>query len=195
MNDLWRTPLWLKEYFKDYYDPCPSNPDFDGLSIDWKSPAFVNPPYSRGNVMLWVKKAIEQQQKGVYVVMLLRVDVSTNWYRFLVESDCHIAYFNERLEFQDSNGSPNFCSMLVFLSQSNPKEPSLRKGIDRLSNPDALKVDYKLPSNSSGRDTLIHYRKLGNIATKCDKYSMLCNTTTNWKDVDCPECLKHKKVE
>jgi hypothetical protein len=79
MNDDWKTPKWLMEFFKDYYDPCPVNPTFDGLKIDWKSPSFVNPPYS--NVLEWVKKAIEESKKGVNVVLLLRVDTSTKFYR------------------------------------------------------------------------------------------------------------------
>lgn len=113
MNDLWKTPEWLKEHFKGHFDPCPSNPTIDGLNVDWSSPAFVNPPYSKP--LLWVKKAIEQQKRGVDVVMLLRVDVSTEWYKTLVEADAHFAYFNERLRFSESRNSPNFASMLVYL--------------------------------------------------------------------------------
>lgn len=113
MNDSWRTPRWLIDHFRNHFDPCPSNPTFDGLSIDWKSPAFVNPPYS--SPLQWIKKAIEQAEKGVSVVMLLRVDVSTEWYKLLMGQNPHIAFFNERIKFQDSNKSPNFCSMLVYL--------------------------------------------------------------------------------
>jgi hypothetical protein len=112
-SDLWKTPMWLLNHFKGHFDPCPSNHSFDGLSIEWLSPAFVNPPYS--NPLLWIRKSIEQQQKGCDVVLLLRVDVSTEWYKLLIESDCHIAYLNERLRFQGSDNSPNFCSMLVYL--------------------------------------------------------------------------------
>lgn len=113
-TDCWKTPTWLMEHFKSHYDPCPPNPDFDGLSTDWESPAYVNPPYS--NPLRWVEKAIEQQKKGIDVVMLLRVDTSTVWYRLLMEADAHIAFFNERLKFNDVKGSSNFSSMLVFLS-------------------------------------------------------------------------------
>jgi hypothetical protein len=119
MNDTWKTPEWLKKHFKNHFDPCPENPQFNGLEIDWSGPAFVNPPYSKP--ILWVKKAIEQHQRGVDVVMLLRVDVSTEWYKLLIEANAHFAYFNERLRFSDSVNSPNFCSMLVYLKGKEAK--------------------------------------------------------------------------
>lgn len=112
-SDNWQTPDWLMEHFKHHFDPCPVDAQFDGLSTDWHSPAYVNPPYS--SPLPWVKKAIEQSKRGVAVVMLLRVDTSTRWYKLLMEHGCHVAFFNERIKFQGSKGSPNFCSMLVYL--------------------------------------------------------------------------------
>lgn len=63
-NDFWQTPEWLAVHFKNHFDPCPVNPPFDGLREKWKSPAYVNPPYSRGNIEIWVKKAIEEARGG-----------------------------------------------------------------------------------------------------------------------------------
>ena len=100
--------------FKNHFDPCPSDPKVDGLECSWKSPAFVNPPYSKPKE--WVLKAMVEQSKGVDVVLLLRVDPSTYWFKILMwHGNSHIAYFNERLKFSESKGSPNFASMLVFL--------------------------------------------------------------------------------
>lgn len=113
MNDNYATPLWLMEHFKNHFDPCPLNADFDGLKIEWKSPTFVNPPYS--DPLAWVIKAIEQSKKGVSVVMLLRIDVSTKFYKLIMEQNPHIAFFNERLHFNELKQSPNFSSMLVYL--------------------------------------------------------------------------------
>jgi len=112
-KDSWETPDWLMVHFKNHFDPCPTNPTFDGLGIDWESPSYVNPPYS--NAEKWVKKAIEESRKGVNVVMLLRVDPSTRWYRMLVEENVYIVFFNRRIKFKGSVGSPNFSSMLVFI--------------------------------------------------------------------------------
>lgn len=117
-RDNWQTPKWLKDFFVDYYDPCLLETDtihpVDTLDSSWGTPAFVNPPYS--NPLAWVKKAIEESKQGVDVVMLLKVDPSTEWYKLLVESDAHFCYFNERLKFDDGGGSANFPSMLVFLN-------------------------------------------------------------------------------
>ena len=114
-SDKWETPNWLMVHFQNHYDPCPANrnPSFDGLKVKWKSPVYVNPPYS--NPLPWVEKAIRERECGVDVVLLLRVDTSTKWYRLLMEQNPHIAFFNERVKFKGSKGSPNFCSMLVFL--------------------------------------------------------------------------------
>jgi hypothetical protein len=115
MKDDWETPKWLMEHFKTHNDPCPlfRAKYLDGLKNNWKNPAYVNPPYS--NPLAWVQKAIEETKKGVNVVMLLRVDPSTKWYRLLVENNAHFCYFNERLKFSESKNSPSFSSMLVFL--------------------------------------------------------------------------------
>lgn len=114
-SDNWKTPKWLMRHFGRHYDPCPSiiEPGIDGLIDGWYSPAYCNPPYSQPGK--WVDKALEQQKKGVDIVMLLRVDPSTRWYKKLVEAGAHFFYCNERLKFSESKGSPNFASMLVFL--------------------------------------------------------------------------------
>ena len=115
MRDDWETPEWLIKHFKNHFDPCPKNADFDGLKIDWKDPSYCNPPYS--NPYEWVKKAIEEAKKSINVVMLLRADPSTKWYRLLMEADVnvYIAFFNRRLRFKGAKGSANFPSMLVFI--------------------------------------------------------------------------------
>lgn len=113
MNDNQETPYWLMKFFTQLYDPCPINFVKDGLSTQWKELNFVNPPYS--NPLKWVEKAINEALIGNHSILLLRVDPSTKWYKMLMETDCHIAYFNERLHFNGVKGSPNFSSMLVFI--------------------------------------------------------------------------------
>jgi len=109
MNDDVPTPEWLKEHFFKHYDPCKLNSTNKvGLIEEWKDHTFVNPPYS--NPKPWVEKAILESRKGKHITMLLRVDVSTRWYKLLMKENIHIAYFNERI-FRGSN----FCSMLVFI--------------------------------------------------------------------------------
>lgn len=119
-TDYWNTPSWLFEHFRKHFDPCPPKPLADGRLIKWKSPAFVNPPYS--DIETWVDKALLEQRRGVDVVMLIRTDPSTKWYKKLMESNAHIAFFNERLYFNDGKGRSNFCSMLVYLEGYNVRK-------------------------------------------------------------------------
>lgn len=49
-NQFWKTPTKLmqelQEEFNFDFDPCPVNPAFDGLNIEWKQRNYVNPPYN-----------------------------------------------------------------------------------------------------------------------------------------------------
>ena len=113
-SDCYNTPNWIKDLFKDFYDPCPiSNGELrsnDGLG-DWKDKTFVNPPYS--NPLPWVLKAIEENKKGKTILLLLKCDPSTKVYRLLHENNAHILLFNERIKFNGK--TPNFPSMLAIL--------------------------------------------------------------------------------
>lgn len=115
-NDHWRTPRWLMEIFKDRDDPCP-NDGADGLDREWGERTYVNPPYS--SPMPWVKKAIVESMKGKTIVMLLKHDSSTQWYRMLHENGAHFLMFSERLRFSESSNSPPFPSVLVVLQSSD----------------------------------------------------------------------------
>lgn len=110
-SDDWKTPKWLYNHLNSRFnfndDPCPIGGN-GGLDREWGTRTFFNPPYS--NPKPWVEKAILESRKGKHIVMLLRVDVSTRWYKLLMKENVHIAYFNERI-FKGSN----FCSMLVFI--------------------------------------------------------------------------------
>ena len=59
-SDNRRTPKWLRDIFENWFDPCPlnSNPEIDGLKIEWKNKTYCNPPYSQ--TTKWVLKAIEE---------------------------------------------------------------------------------------------------------------------------------------
>lgn len=88
----WLTPPEMLERLEAQYgpfdfDPCPSPlPEgWDGLSMDWGSMSYVNPPFRPGDVensslpkhrqgpTAFVHKAIEQQKLGRGVVILLPV--------------------------------------------------------------------------------------------------------------------------
>jgi site-specific DNA-methyltransferase (adenine-specific) len=71
----------------------------DGLIHDWsKEICWMNPPYSRGQVIKWVHKAIIEAQKGAVVVALLPASVDTIWYE-MAEAHARIRPVRGRLTF------------------------------------------------------------------------------------------------
>lgn len=114
-SDQFPTDFWIMTVFEDWFDPCPlnKNPQVDGLNIDWKDKTFVNPPYS--NPKSWVIKAIQEYKNGKRIVMLLKHDSSTQWYRLLHEAGAHFLLISERLKHNTGKTS-NFPSVLVFLT-------------------------------------------------------------------------------
>ena len=67
LRENWKTPKkFYEELDKEFnfnFDPCPSNPKFNGLEIEWRERNFVNPPYG-GEIGKWIKKGFEESQKG-----------------------------------------------------------------------------------------------------------------------------------
>ena len=160
-NDEWRTPRDLFERIQRdmgiefILDPCttPDNPlgtkffytSYDnGLKQPWGGlPTFVNPPYSRGNIDLWVAKcAIEANYRvnptirnDVVVVALLPLRTAKwfkNWvlprgriirdlyeWRSLDYGDCGIFFLESRVKFIEpetglkTKGSPTWDSFLA----------------------------------------------------------------------------------
>ncbi len=110
MSDDYRTDQWILDLFEDWFDPCPFKYVSNGLKIDWEDRTYVNPPYS--NPLPWVQKAIEESKLGKRIVMLLKHDSSTYWYRLLHEHGCHFLMVQGRLKHQTHYSAP-FPSILV----------------------------------------------------------------------------------
>jgi len=119
--DDYETDRWLMQLFDDWFDPCPICPNDElienGLQIHWGSRGkrvFVNPPYS--NPLPWVKAAIEEKtlEPDMTIVMLLKHDSSTEWYRLLHEAGGHFLMVNGRLKHRTGT-SAAFPSVLVVL--------------------------------------------------------------------------------
>jgi len=114
-SDFWRTPPEL--YPMGCFDPCPVDPQFDGLSIPWEGDVFCNPPYSQ--ISLWIDKAIkESRRENVWtLVMLLPNWTDREWFQWI--KDYKIQFLRGRVKFLDSQGrslyDPRFGSMLVTL--------------------------------------------------------------------------------
>jgi len=126
-SDNWRTPKniykILDQEFHFDFDPCPyPKPKWNGLEIGWGKSNFVNPPYSETEK--WIKKALEEHKKGKSVIMLLRLDASTKWFRDLLLPNAEIRLFDDRLHFvdKDDNASrSDHASILAVMDGSNKR--------------------------------------------------------------------------
>ena len=130
-SDNWATPIHfynkLNEEFNFDFDPCPINyneipPDKDGLIIEWGERNYVNPPYSRHLKESFVKKAIQESNKGKLCVMLLPVSTSTRlFHEFIQPNAIEIRFVKGRIKFIGintkgefvNNKSPMHDSMIV----------------------------------------------------------------------------------
>ena len=107
----------LDKEFNFDFDPCPKDPDFDGLSIPWSKSNFINPPFKQQR--LWIKKAYEESLKGKTCVMLLpaRTD-SRIFHEIILPFAKEIRWIKGRLKFEQYNNPAPFPSMIVIFNGS-----------------------------------------------------------------------------
>jgi hypothetical protein len=65
-------------YGKFDFDPCPVNPTFDGLTVEWGQNNYVNPPFKK--MKPWLKKATEEWKKGKQVIFLMPIRIHTKYF-------------------------------------------------------------------------------------------------------------------
>jgi len=114
-RDTWKTPKavyqTLDAEFRFDFDPCPADPKFDGLQVEWGQRSFVNPPYSE--LAKWVSKAHEEWRKGKTVVLLIPARTDTRvWHDYIMDAD-EIRFIRGRLCFDDKGGRAPFPSTIV----------------------------------------------------------------------------------
>ncbi len=123
LNQDWRTPKdiyeGLNKEFKFDFDPCPNNPKFDGLEIEWGKRNFINPPYTTKIQNAFVKKAFEEMKKGKLSVLLIPVRTSSiRWQTYIIDKKgVDIRFVPKRLRFINkgkiSKNVATFCSAVV----------------------------------------------------------------------------------
>lgn len=100
----------------DMFDPCPVNPQWNGLLIDWKKINYVNPPYS--NLPDWVSKAIaEANTDGNITIMLLPSKTDQTWFHWIINHDYKIIWIHRRLKFKNNKWSAPQPHFLVEVKQ------------------------------------------------------------------------------
>lgn len=123
MNNEWETPDELfqrwHERFKFTVDAAARAHNTrleefftDGLAADWRGHnVWCNPPYGRGELEKWTKKAAERRAE--IAVLLLPVDTSTQWFHRWVYPYARLEFLEKRIRFKGATGSPKFGSMLA----------------------------------------------------------------------------------
>jgi phage N-6-adenine-methyltransferase len=103
-SDKWMTPPELYQKLNDEFhfnfDPCPIDWEEggpDGLSVEWGTSTFCNPPYS--NVAKWIKKASEEAAKGKRVVMLINAITDTKAFHDYIYNKAEIRFIKGRVSF------------------------------------------------------------------------------------------------
>lgn len=127
-KDKWETPTKIFEQISKQYnftlDPCCEKhtakcPKFyteqeNGLLQNWNGETvFVNPPYSRGNIDLWMKKCYEESLKGITIVALIPVSTSAKWWHKYVWNKADIQFFKGRIRFVGAPFTAPFSSCLA----------------------------------------------------------------------------------
>ena len=105
----------IREEFGEIYDPCPNGFKVDGLAVEWPidKTAYVNPPYTRGEIGKWAKKCFEQHQRGVRVVLLIPSYTDTAYFHQYIYGTAALRFIRGRLKFKHYDGKPaSFPSML-----------------------------------------------------------------------------------
>jgi phage N-6-adenine-methyltransferase len=137
-NDKWKTPAhlydeWNKE-FKFTYDPCPiewAPGDADGLTTDWGTSTFCNPPYSQ--TAAWIKKAHSEWKKGKTVVMLINAVTDTKAFHEYIYGQAELRFIKGRISFIDPahpdkrQPSPKPSMLVVFQAPGVSSVPGLKK--------------------------------------------------------------------
>jgi len=112
----WQTPTAvynkLNQEFNFDFDPCPCNPTFNGLDVDWGESNFVNPPYGR-EIGKWLKKGFKEWKKGKTVVFLIPSRTDTKWWHEYVMKATEIRFIKGRLKFKGAINSAPFPSAII----------------------------------------------------------------------------------
>ena len=112
----WQTPKAVYQIldaeFRFDFDPCPVNPKFNGLEVEWGGSNYVNPPYGR-EIGTWLSKGYAEYQKGKTVVFLIPSRTDARWWHDIVMKADEIRFIKGRLKFDEHENSAPFPSAIV----------------------------------------------------------------------------------
>lgn len=136
-KDDWCTPPEILEYVYRFFpggirlDPCSNSdslvvanfsmdgsPDKDGLEADWveffdgyifdRSGVFVNPPYGKTTMPLWVEKIAKEARCGeIDIVALIPARTSNKWWMTVADTQRVTCFIQQRVTFVGAkSGAP-----------------------------------------------------------------------------------------
>jgi len=145
LSDEWETPWEVFRYFDNIYhytiDVCasPANTkcrmfytkEMNGLIREWDGVVWCNPPYTKNQGFIWVKKGIkelETNEKCRSISYLLPVRTDTRLWHNIILCSANIIYFIQgRIAFlRPDRQSPNpapFPSCVVVFEKNKPGPP------------------------------------------------------------------------
>lgn len=93
---------------KNYYTP-----EIDGLKQDWQGIVYMNPPYGRKLLKLWIKKAYEESLKGITVICLIPARTDTLYFHNYCMKAKEIRFIKGRLKFVGAKDPAPFPSAII----------------------------------------------------------------------------------
>lgn len=113
---------------------CPTF-SVNSLDQDWSqySAVWLNPPYSRGLIEPFMRKAYSESNKGSKVVCLVRFDPSTHWFQKWVDGRAsEVRMLDRRVKFIGAPSCYNFPVCIVIYDRNYSPE----------RNPMAIATEY-----------------------------------------------------
>lgn len=118
-NQKWKTPddiyKSLHQEFDFDFDPCPEDPKFDGLSVEWGKTNFCNPPYR--DIKKWIEKGYREHLKKKNVIFLIPSRTDTEWWHDYIMKCSEIRFIRGRLRFKGSKWNAPFPSCIAIFKK------------------------------------------------------------------------------
>lgn len=121
----WETPQWLFDILNEEFhfdvDLCATKKNAkcakfytrtqDGLKQEWRGSCWLNPPYGRGVIDKWLKKASES---NATIVCLVPSRTGPPWWQqYVMGHASEIRFLAGKLKFVGAKSVAGFCSAIV----------------------------------------------------------------------------------
>lgn len=178
---------WVKCNFGKYFDPCPPNPKFDGLSIKWKKVNFVNPPFD--NISAWMNKAASEAEKGNLIIILVPFRPHTQYTRRNIKYIRKCLVFNSEISFKNYSNPLPHCMCVYIISKKRKFEsiPGIKYRCKGYLSTEKLENQFINKFKSSN-----HFNLTGEVSSPLEK--ILQNNKNREFSFYCPARFSNKLI-